>query len=453
MAQSYKICPICNTPNHRNATLCSTCGAALARVQPVSSDADAKPASRMDYNPDYGETDLLEGGLRWKGGTYLLGGLLAFLLLICGGGFVLLAGRVLGTLGDTAGGSTMNTVTPIQTIAQGGIAAHTNTPFSTIFLPTVTPAPPTDLPTDTPAPTPTQGPCVEIVQPNDDLISIIYRCGHRTLDILDTVVELNDLNDSASIQLGQEIQVPWPTVTPDPNAIPSSEVTDESGVVISPAAAEIASGSGEVMGVRLVPTATLQPGVSWHIVQPNENILIIASQYGATLRILSDLNPEVTFSQCDFGSGSGGPNCVVQLSIGQQLRVPAPTPTPTIQPTASGSETPTPTATPTFNAPSVISPGDRAFFGKDELVTLRWVATGSLKSEQAYLVSVEDLTAGQVYTATTQELSFIMPEEWHSQTDARHDYRWSVSVIDIGNPGEPYFATEKRLFTWQGRGG
>jgi hypothetical protein len=157
------------------------------------------------------------------------------------------------------------------------------------------------------------------------------------------------------------------------------------------------------MGVRLVPTATLQPGVAWHTVIKDENIIMIAVEYGATLRVLSELNPEITFSQCDFGLGTGGENCVVQLYEGQQVRVPAPTPTPTIQPSPNGNETPTPTATATFNAPTALSPSDRAFFTKDALVTLRWVATGSLGPGQAYLVRVIDETANKSYEATSQD--------------------------------------------------
>jgi hypothetical protein len=206
------------------------------------------------------------------------------------------------------------------------------------------------------------------------------------------------------------------------------------------------------MGVRLVPTETLQPGVAWHTVRKDENIIIIAVAYGATLRILSELNPQVTFSQCDFGLGTGGENCVVQLFEGQQLRVPAPTPTPTIQPTASGSETPTPTATPTFNAPTALSPSNRAFFQKDDLITLRWVGTGTLSENQSYLIQVEDQTSGHEYSATTQELFFIVPNDWQSQENDRHDYIWSVSVIDSANPDNPYFTTETRIFTWQGQG-
>jgi hypothetical protein len=279
------------------------------------------------------------------------------------------------------------------------------------------------------------------------MIAVVSRCGHRSLDVIDEVVRLNNLTDASKIQVGQTIEVPWPTPTFDPNLTPTSEATGEAaGDSQSVAAAEVPVDS---QGIPIPPTATLQPGVTWHRVQKDENVITIALEYGATLKILSELNPEVTFSQCDFSQGSGGENCTVMLFEGQMIRVPAPTPAPTLSPTPSGSETPTPTPTATFNAPSAVSPGDRAFFRADEFITLRWVASGTLGPGQVYAVRVEDTTNGKMYIGTTQELSFIIPEDWHGLSEARHDYIWTVSVIDSDKPDKPYFTTEPRMFTWQ----
>ncbi|MBI5671505.1 MAG: LysM peptidoglycan-binding domain-containing protein [Chloroflexi bacterium] len=443
MAQAYKLCPICDTPNHRNATVCTTCGATLVRVKVISTDGEAGAASSYSYH--YGETDLAEGNLRWKGSTYLMGGLLVVAALICVGGLAFAGLRLFNSVNSPAAGAT-----PIPTNSNS-LAVMTNTPRPTLFLPTVTPAPPTPTRTATPTLTPTQGPCVQKVQPNDDLYSIIARCGHRDFNImLSVVAEINELEDPSRIQIGQEIVVPWPTATLDPNATTAPESTEAASA--GEAVAMVDGEPARAGGIVPTPTETLLPGIMWHEVQPDENILSIAYQYAANLKVLSELNPEVTFSQCDFGSGSGGPNCIVQLYIGQRIRVPAPTPTPTLSPTPSGSETPTPSATPTFNAPSPLSPSDRAFFRSEELITLRWVTSGSLSPDQSYRIRIEDRTGGAVYTATTRELYFIVPEEWHSQDAARHDYVWTVSVVDNDNLEQPYFTTEPRLFTWQGRG-
>lgn len=452
MSHPYKICPICNSPNHRNASICSTCGATLSQIKLITPE-DNSPSPKLPYEQLHGETDLYEANLQWKGGTYLVAGISVLATLLCVAAIFILGSQFInqnstsnGNLVPALGTATLNTN------IQNNLPIVTNTARPTVFLVTVTQGPPTQAPTPSPTITPTQGPCTQVVQSGDDLIAIIYRCGHRQFDtIIDAVVELNSLEDASRIQEGQTIQVPWPTATIDPNAVPTATVSEDQSGSSNDSSLTVADSGGEsVMGVQLVPTETLQPGVAWHTVRKDENIIIIAVTYGATLRILSELNPQVTFSQCDFGLGTGGENCVVQLFEGQQIRVPAPTPTPTIQPTASGSETPTPTATPTFNAPTALSPSNRAFFQKDDLITLRWVGTGTLAENQSYLVEVEDQTSGQKYSATTQELFFIVPNEWHGREGDRHNYVWSVSVIDSANPDNPYFTTETRMFTWQG---
>jgi hypothetical protein len=199
------------------------------------------------------------------------------------------------------------------------------------------------------------------------------------------------------------------------------------------------------------PSATLLPGVRWHVVQPNENIVSVAFDNFTDVQTLSQLNPEITFSQCDFGNPSGGPECAVMIYAGQQIRVPAPTPTATLSPTLSGSETATPTLTPTFNAPSALSPADHILFTRSELITLRWVGSGTLSEGETYRVRVDDLTSGQTYTADTTDLSYILPNDWQGRDGQRHDYRWTISVISLANPDNPYFTTEPRLFTWEGR--
>jgi hypothetical protein len=270
--------------------------------------------------------------------------------------------------------------------------------------------------------------------------------------VLELVLQINDLEAPERIQVGQVLEIPWPTPTPDASNL-SSEATEPvepagEGSTVGMVAEVLPSDGGAPVAL---PTETLQPGIKWHTIRRDETIISVAFEYAANLRVLSELNPEITFSQCDFGMASGGPNCVVQLREGQRIRVPAPTSTPTLSPTPSGSETPTPTATPTFNAPSIISPGDRALFRRSELVTLRWVASGTLGPNQSYRITVEDTTAGIIYGADTTELSFIVPQDWQGADSRRHEYIWSVSVIDDAAPDDPYFTTQSRAFIWEAR--
>lgn len=452
MSESFKICPICGASNNRNARICATCGTTLTDVETKTADQLPKSAPQQAYDYRYGETDLYESNLARIGQTYLAGiGILLVVLMLFGA--FLAFGRDLFS-GDSGG----NTA--------GGDIEATFTLMPTVIFPTVTQGSPTvtrsPTPTIEPTPTvtPTREPCMPTVQAGEGLFNVLPRCGHRleTLDIIDIVVELNGLSSPADLREGQVLEVPWPTETPDPNAIPAEPPADEgetNGEDLGNAEAtdELTGfNPGAEEELVLFPTATLQPGIQWHTIQSGENIITIGVQYGANVEILSQLNPEIAFSQCDFGLDFGGERCTVFLVAGQRIRVPAPTPIPTLSPTPSGSETPTPSPTATFNAPRVISPSDRSVFTRDELVTLRWIGSGTLGEGQVYRLRVEDLTAGILYTADTIDNTFVLPGEWQGEDANRHEYSWTVSVIDSDNPDEPYFTTPLFTFIWQGRG-
>jgi len=285
-------------------------------------------------------------------------------------------------------------------------------------------------------------------------------CGHQNFDVINAIVELNDLPDANAIQPGQELLIPWPTelATEPP---PPSEGDTSTGSTNSEDTTVVVNDTGTTNDEQdpssddfdpfFVPTPTLRPGIQFHSVISGDTMISIAQIYNANAEILSQLNPEILFSGCDFGERYGGPECVVNLSPGQRVRVPAPTPTPTLSPTPSGSETATPTATATFNAPSPQSPRDRSFFRSNELVTLRWVPSGTLGPNETYRISVENLTDGIVYVTDTTETAYLLPSEWQAIGDERAEYRWTISVIDRDNPSNPSFTTEPLTFLWEAR--
>jgi len=446
--------------------VCSVCGTTLTDVPVVQTkhQPESPPTSaRYDYH--FGDSDLFEGDLRWKTGNYLMGAIFALLLAaIVVAGVMFIPDFVGGNesngqlpAGRADSGANIVKDTPTPQISPTPIAFVTNTPAApTPILNTVTPLP---TATDTPAP------CIQNVNQGDDLISLVFRCGHRDLAVIDIVLQENNLSNASLIQVGQQIVIPWPTPTVDPNVTPTTEV--ESDIDSDSDTTDIAAESvavaqrGNVLpglvapdvGTPVIPTATLPPGVIWHDVVFGEDIISIAFQYGADVEILSQLNPEVTFSQCDFGIPTGGPNCIVQIFEGQRLRVPAPTQTPTIPPTPSGSETPTPTATPTINVPSALSPVDRSFFRADEIITLRWVTTGTLGPDEVYRVVVTDTTTDTEYSGDTQDLFFIVPQAWQGTDGERHRYTWSVNVINEKQPDDPIFSTQLLSFVWESREG
>ena len=429
MTEAHKVCPICQAHNHRNATICVTCGATIAEVAPneQSAPADSR-AERYDYR--LGETDLAEASLGVRG-RILSGIVIALVLLIAGfSALAFLAPRLF----ETGTGSVQTVPTLMSTRMSG---------------PSVTPGPPTatftlsPIPSMTPTTIPTPTPCIQRVTAGDSLIAIVSRCGHSNLDILPTVMALNGIADETRLQIGQEIIVPLPSPTSDPAAT-------------APPQAEVDARIDDVVRVAfdpLAPTATptLLPGLMWHVVQPDENMIVIAVQYKTDAQTLSEVNPEIEFLLCDYSSAYGGPECTVNLSQGQKVRVPAPTATTTPIPTASGSETPTPLPSATFNAPIAQSPPDQAVFNALEQITLRWVATGTLAQNEVFRIVVQDIDSGAVFTTDTREHFFIIPAAWQALDDARHNYSWQVSVIDtISNSAS--HATEIRTFVWQGTG-
>lgn len=438
MSESFKICPICAAHNHRAAVVCSTCGASLAKIEPRTRHIQQDGNGGTHYDYRYGETDLQETTLNRVGQTY-------FTIIVTA-----LIAFIMGAAAFALGSSFLNP-TPAAPVV------NTPLPRPTLNVPTVTLGPPTGTatftppPTFTPSVTPTPQPCIQTIVTGDSLIGAILRCGYSSNDILPTVMALNGITDANAIQAGQQVVVPWPTPTIDPNTVPTAAPTIEG---TQNASAEDTNGFAlDESIIAFAPTATptLPAGVMFHQVQPDQNLAVIMYQHSVDLKVLSELNPEIDFSRCDLGSDFGGPSCIIPLSIGQMVRVPAPLPTPTFTPTIDPNATATPTATATFNEPGALSPPDRQFFSANQLITLRWLPTGILGAQEQYRVDVEDVTSGVMYTAFTRDIFFIVPSAWRGQTSLRHEYFWTVGVVDAANPETVLFPSTPRMFVWQGR--
>lgn len=466
MPEPVKLCPICDTVNHRGALLCVTCGTSLADVEAVG-EASRDSANGYVYDFRYGETDLYEDALRRKGQVYLGVATLAVVVVMLIGAGLIVAPLLPGLIPSGPPSVPAGNGGGMMVQGQDGNVFITNTPRPTLALPTVTEGPPTLTPTPTATLTPTETvvptrePCVQVVQASDNgLFDLALRCGHRHLAVVDQIVRLNGLNNANSIRVGQSLTIPWPTALPDPDAESQAPPGDTSSGTTDDAVALVSGGGLSEEDIRatqavdpfFAPTATLPPGLMFHRVVSGDSIASLVFQYRTSIETLQQINPEITFSQCEFGVPTGGPRCVVLLREGQNVRVPAPTPLPTEPPTPTGSETPTPTATATFNAPSLLSPSNRAYFRRDEFVTLRWVGSAALADGQVYRVDVEDITRGLAFSAETTELSLMLPARWQGRASLTYEYRWTVSVINISAPASPQFITPPRTFTWEGLG-
>lgn len=439
MSEAYKICPICGSANGEKATVCTTCGTNLSRVD-VATRRKSTTEDDIAYDFRHGETDLLEKSVSKTANIYLVIIVTVLLTLaVVGIGLALITDIFFSGSGDD------NTLDTINV---------TSSPQPTINAATVTTGPPTltytptPEPTFTPSITPTRGPCTITLPQGQTLTWALGQCGHRVLDVMPTVLALNDLSDASSVQSGQQILIPWPTATVDANAVPTETTTPE-GDANLPDGIDVAQLDESIEAFQATAVPTLPPGVAWHTVQGGQNIITIAVLYNTDVQTLSQLNRQVNFAQCDFGQTFGGADCLVQLFQGQQLRVPAPTPTPTLSPTPDPNATATPTPTATFNVPSAFSPTDREFFYRDELITLRWVPTATLNDDETYRVEVTDLTSEETYVGYTTDISFTIPTDWQGN-GARHEYEWRVGIVSQSGAETVRNETEPLIFVWQG---
>jgi hypothetical protein len=110
--------------------------------------------------------------------------------------------------------------------------------------------------------------------------------------------------------------------------------------------------------------------------------------------------------------------------------------------------------TATVNAPIALQPDDRMLFESFDVPTLRWLAPGSLSSNQVYLIIVTDATSSVTYTSTTRELSFQLPADWQPNDGQMHTFTWRITLADVSSTQTPVpsaYSSELRTFTWRGK--
>jgi hypothetical protein len=104
-------------------------------------------------------------------------------------------------------------------------------------------------------------------------------------------------------------------------------------------------------------------------------------------------------------------------------------------------------------------PADGAVFAQiNDIITLQWASVGNLRENEAYAVSIEDLTEGQgrrivEYVSDTK---YIVPASFRAGDGIPHIYRWWVVTVrqagtdEEGNTvWEPAGAiSTSRVFTW-----
>lgn len=304
------------------------------------------------------------------------------------------------TLGAVVVFLVLQSNTPVET---AGITPEsgTATPSPTITItPTVT-LTPTQMPTWTPLP-----PLDYTVQPGDSCAGVAASFNVS----VQSIILANNLSANCALTEGQVLSIPQPTPTASPQ-----------------------------------PTATLSDAEKTEVacqtinyeVEANDTLSSIADTYNVSMATIREYN--------------GLPNDTV--FEGRTLTIPLcerePTPGPT----------PTPTPLPPYPAPNLLLPADGASFGSDTTaITLQWAAVGELEANEAYAVTIIDLTSenDQTEVEYVTDTSYIVPSTLIPNDDRPHVFRWFVYIVrqidSDDDDGENWISagnrSEERVFSW-----
>ena len=290
----------------------------------------------------------------------------------------------------------------------GHIQVPTAIPTITQTL-TLTPTPTeTLIPTETPTLTP-EPPFEYTVKSNDTCYSIAAFFNVSA----NVIILTNNLNTNCTdLITGQVIKVPRPTPTPMPPATATLNPTEE---------------------------AIVNCPKDYYTVQANDTLSGIAINYNVSMQAIKDWNGLSTDS----------------VLIGQRLTIPL------CKRGATPGPSPTPTLPPPYPAPNLLLPVDGAPFSlADNSVTLQWASVGTLRDNERYRVTVEDVTAGtgHPFVDYVTDTKSIIPVTFRPQDNLPHVMRWWVVTVrqtgtdDQGNPiwSTAGQASITRTFTWSG---
>lgn len=371
--QKSRVCPVCGTKISENSKRCLVCGTDLTEEK----SPKEKKAERIDSK----RIPEIKMNL-----AALIAIIVAFLVLIA------LLIFFIVTRGQTEGAEETD-LTQTLTITPTQSSTPTNTPTMTP-LPTWTPLPPVEY-----------------------SVKEGETCGDLALQFgvsIQSIILENNLNSSCSINPGQVLQIPQPTLTPspEPSATPEAIVSDLS---------------------LCTHTDTI-------IVEANMTLSSIAANYNVSMsdiRIYNNL-----------------PNDIVRQ--GQTLTIPLCDRLPTAGPTL------TPTPLPPYPAPNLLLPrSGESFTAADESVTLQWASVASLFPNEVYRVVVQDLTSTEekILVDYVTDTKFILPSNFRPTDTNPHIIQWSVSVARQINsdPNDPIYeeagaVSVFRVFSWVGSG-
>ena len=275
--------------------------------------------------------------------------------------------------------------------------------------PTASPTPETPTPTHTALPSPT--PFSYEVKDGDTCAGIAFAFNVS----IQSIVRLNNLPaDCGTLFVNQALFIPHPTPTPSP--LPSATLS----------VVEQTEAACEKFTYEVEDNDTLS-GISLNFNVPIDDI-----------KAYNGLTTNSVFS-------------------GQVLQIPL------CARITDGGATPTPTPPPPYAAPNPLLPVDgSAFTLADDIVTLQWASVGTLRENEAYEVTIVDVTEGEGrrLVAYVTDTKFIVPASFRPNDSMPHVMRWTVVAVrqvDTDDEGRPVYEpgganSVPRAFTWSGTG-
>jgi LysM repeat protein len=272
----------------------------------------------------------------------------------------------------------------------------TASPTATITVtPTLT-LTPTLQPTSTPLPD------IEyVVQANDDCLSIAFLFGVS----VNSIISKNNLSASCNnLSVGATLLIPQPTPTASPQPTATLSEVDATDAACTQVAYTVGSG---------------------------DTLSSIADQYDVSIESIKSWN--------------GITSDVVYE--GQPLSIPLCERLPTAGPT------PTATLPPPYQSPNLLLPVDgAAFTTANDTISLQWASVGTLRENEAYAVTVEDVTEGEgrKIVQYVTDTKFIVPATFRPNANTPHIIRWTVVAVrqtTTGADGKPIYETAGSVST------
>lgn len=249
----------------------------------------------------------------------------------------------------------------------------------------------TQTPTVTMTPSPTASPTIEFtwtplapveitVAPGDNCIILAGR-----FDVsVNSIIAMNNLSSACdTLSLGQMLLIPQPTPTASP--APTQTLS----------AADATDTACEKVEYMVVSGDTLF------------NIAAIYNVSADAIRSYNGLASDVVYE-------------------GMPLIIPLCERLPTAGPT------PTPTNPPPYPAPNLLLPADGAVFtAANDNVTLQWASVSTLRQNEAYAVTIEDITEGKgrKLTEYVSDTKFIVPAAFRPTDTMPHVLKWFVIPV------------------------